>query len=146
MPNYGSMGPVALLAAGTVTPLICTLAPAEPFALAAGVILAGFLIRLTFDPRGPAPKSFDKGIEASSYRNVILTSSSNRGTRILLGSVYLYAAFTFVMRTVPGEAQVATKALALDPTALATAAAAWLGAFVDLYIAGIWLSSGADGQ
>ena len=140
MPDYGSIGPVALLAAGTVIPLVCTLAPAEPKALAAGIILAGVLVRLTtFDPPGPTPKAFDKGLEAAAISNVVLTSNGNRLTRLLLGSVYLYAAGTFVLRMVRTEA-------GGPPPGWSAMAVAWLGSFVDLYIAGLWLSSGADGQ
>ena len=147
--DYGSIGPVALLAAGTVTPLVLTLAPAEPAALAAGIVFAGCLIRLTFNQSGPAPKTYDKSVETAAVKNVILTSNGNRITRLLLGFVYLYAGATFTMRMLKanaGETQVAIRALALDPAALASVAAAWFGAFVDLYIAGLWLSSGADGQ
>ena len=149
MRDYASIGPVATLAAGTVAPLVLTLAPAEPGALVAGIILAGVLTRLTFDPSGPKPTSFDAKKESAAVRDVSLTSSGNRVTRLLLGSVYAYAAATFAMRMAkaePGEARLLARVLTLEPAAVGKLAAAWFGSFTDLLIAGLWLSSGADGQ
>ena len=58
-----SVGPVAALAIGTVTPLALTLYPREPEALVAGVVLAGALVSMTFNPSGPPPKAYDKAVE-----------------------------------------------------------------------------------
>ena len=145
---YSSLAPVVGLLAATVTPLALTCLPAEKAAFGSGCVLALVLTRMTFDPPGAA-LPLDKAKEAQAISNVVLTSSGNRASRLLLGSVYIYAAVTFALRMChvgPAEEPLLAQLLAADAGALGNFALAWIGAVVDLYIAGIWLSSGADGQ
>ena len=147
---YQSIGPIAALAVGTVTPLALTLYPREPEALLAGVILAGALVSMTFNPSGPPPKAYDKAVEQRAIENVVMTSDKNRVVRLGLGSVYLYAASTFAiwMTNTAGASgsKLAARLYARELGAVGELVLTWTGCLVDTYIAGIWMSSGYCGQ
>ena len=147
---YESIKPVAALAVGTVTPLALTLGGREPAALLAGVVLAGCLIKMTFNPSGGPPASYDKAAEERAIKNVSMTSDGNRLVRLLLGSVYIYAAWTFAVWMTGASGDTSLKLLpklyAGELGAFGSLGLTWIGSFVDLFIAGVWLSSGWCGQ
>ena len=147
-PNYGTVRPIAILATCTLTPLGFTTAPHALVTLAAGVALAAALIWMTF--RCPSsPVSFDEKIEARAIRDIVMTSSSNRGVRVLLGLVYFYAAAAFAFRwttSADGGHSLRYRLAALEPAAVCIVAAVYVGTFLDAMIGGMWLSTGADGQ
>jgi hypothetical protein len=142
MADFSQVGPVAALAAGSMVPLVLTLAPVELVALGAGSALIAALCRMTFAD-GALSKGAEK-IEAAAADRVVMTSSGNRLARLLLGSLYLYAAVTFASRWTGGSAL--QQLLALEVGAVGKTALVWSGCLVDCYCAGIWLSTGADGQ
>ena len=132
---------VAALATVTITPLVLTAAPHEPIALAVGCGLAATIIRMTFQPTATA--GFEEKVEAKAARDVVMTSTGNRLTRLALGSTYLYAAITFASRWTK-EARARGSLFELHPAGMLMLAFA--GCFVDMYVGGIWLTTGAEGQ
>jgi hypothetical protein len=146
--DYSSWKPVALLAIGSVTPLVLTLAPAEPVALGAGCLLAAALTKLTFNPAGPAPKSYDKAVEENAIKAVVMTSDTNRIVRLLLGSVYTYASITFAIRMAKpvDDVRLITRLVSFDPYAIGLLSLTWFACLVDFFFAGLWFSSGWCGQ
>ena len=149
MPDFGSVGPVAALAVGTLTPLIATLGGHEPVALTAGCVLAAALIKLTFNPFGPAPTSYDTVLEAKAIDAVVMTSSTNRAVRLALGSIYIYASITFAVRmTGPASdgVRLLPRLLACEPGALLRLGLTWLGCLANHFFAGLWASTGYCGQ
>lgn len=146
-PDYGSWKPVVFLAIATVTPLALTLNTAEPVLLGVGCVLAGCLTKLTFNPSGPTPTSYDKKVESKAIKSVVITSDTNRIVRLLLGGVYLYAGATFSLRMLSSSPErMVTRLSDFEPYAYAIFALTWLACLVDFYIGGIWLSSGWCGQ
>ena len=145
-PSYGSLKPVLGLAVATVSPLVITLAPKNLVTLTVGCGLAAALVRMTLPP-ATALKTSDDKAEARAARDVIMTSSSNRTARVALGLVYLYAGATFALRwLVPDGVSLRPRLMAGDASAFGLLSVAWSGCMVDNYIAGIWLSTGVDGQ
>lgn len=141
-PDYGKLGPVAALASASVVPLVLTLAPHEMVALGIGSSLVCALCRMTFTD-GTLSADAEK-IEAKAARDVVFTSSGNRAVRIALGSVYLYAAVTFARRTL--DSTVLARLLDLDVAAAGAASLVWTGCLVDGYFAGLWCTSGVNGE
>ena len=73
-----------------------------------------------------------------------MTSTGNRLVRIALGSAYGYAAVTFAHRYAgPTMLQ---QMLNLELEAFGKAVLVWLVCLVNGYFAGLWISSGSDGQ
>jgi hypothetical protein len=70
--SYASYGPVAKLAVATVTPMALTLAPEKSGVLAAGMILAAVLVKMTFNPEGPPPKTYDESVEQKAIKTVVM--------------------------------------------------------------------------
>jgi hypothetical protein len=121
----------------------------EPLALTAGFILAGTLVKMTFNPPGPAPTSYDPAAEQKALTSVVMTSDSNRLVRLALGSIYAYASLTFAARMIapgPDSVRLLTQVAAGDLPAIGKLALTWCGCMVDFFVAGVWLSSGAIGQ
>jgi hypothetical protein len=126
-----------------------TLGSREPAALLAGAVLAAALVKETFNPFGPAPTSYDKGVETQAIKSVVMTSNTNRVIRLLLGAVYVYAAVTFAIWMVnPREdsSKLVSRLQTLELKAFGELSLAWVACVVNFFVAGIWLSSGWCGQ
>jgi hypothetical protein len=77
-------------------------------------------------------------------QDLIMTSRGNRAVRIVLGSVYLYAAATLAHRWM--DASMLAKLLGLDAAAIGKASLVWGGCVVNGYFAGVWLTEAANGE
>ena len=142
MADYSRAGPVFALASGAVAPLVISLAPHSLITLGAGGMLVVSLVWMTFADGAVAKNA--KHIEAKALEDVVMTSTGNRFVRIALGSVYAYAAVAFVLRW--ANADILERLLSKDLMAVGQTAVAWNVCLVDGYFAGLWLSSGSDGQ
>ena len=142
MADYSKAGPVATLAAAAMAPLVLSLAPSELVALSAGTGLVCALVRMTFIDGDVSVDAKER--EARAAHDVIFTSSGNRAVRIALGMVYLYAAATLALRWM--DASMLVRLLDSDVAAVCTASTVWSVCVVDGYFAGIWLTSGANGE
>ena len=144
MASLPQLGPIAGLAAATVTPLVLTTAPHQPIALAAGCGLAMALARLTIDPPSAAASNVDAEKEAAAIRNVVMTSDTNRLVRLLLGSIYIYASTTFALRMTDG-AQLLSRLANVEPAAVGRLLLVWAGCMIGatlgvIYWAVQWLN------
>ena len=119
-----------------------TTLPDNIIALGMGCTFAAALVKMTFTEVKEST-TFDKKREAEAVNTIVATSSSNRGVRLALGSVYVYAAICFAMRWTQNAR---TGDSLLDPETLGTLVVAFGGVLLDMYLAGIWLTSGVDGQ
>ena len=136
--------PVAMLAVGTLAPLVATLAPTELGALAVGGGLAIALVRMTFDPSTSTHPSLVA--EEYALKNAVMTSTANRSTRIALGLVYLYASYTFAVKlTMANESgqTLLARLLLHEPKAYGSLSVAFTGCLVDncsekALILGLW--------
>lgn len=142
MADYSRVGPVAALACGALAPLVLSLATDSLIALTVGSGLVLTLVKMTFVDGAVSTNAAE--IEKSAAEHVVLTSTGNRAVRVGLGSVYLYSAVVFALRWAgPG---MLPQVLQLDLAAIGKVSLIWLVCLVDGYFAGLWLSSGSDGQ
>ena len=146
MPDWTKPAPIIGLAAATIAPLVLTLGTNDPIALTIGCGLTLALVEMTFT-KGKGPH--DEKAEAAAISHVVMTSSANRAARLLLGSTFLYASATFGLRMTAAGAdgvQLLTRLALLEPRAIGTLALTWIGCSADCLFAGVWLSTGRDGQ
>jgi len=140
---------VAALSLVSIVPLATTLSYAEErTALAAGMVFAAALIKLTFNPSGPS-QSYDKAAERTAIQAVVMTSGTNRAVRMCLSAVYAYASLAFALamiRAEPENPRLLTRLGALEPRAAGELALTALGCLANCYFAGLWGSSGYTGQ
>ena len=100
------------------------------------------LVKMTFADGTVSAKM--EAIEAKALKDVVMTSGGNRAVRIGLGSVYAYAAIAVALRWTGPDTL--SRMLRLDSNAIGQTALAWAVCVVDTYFAGLWISSGSDGQ
>ena len=146
VPEVGLLAGLGGLFVATLTPLVLTLGSDEPVANTAGVLLALALARLTLNPWGPAPTEYDKTMEQQAVQSIVMTSPANQNVRLLLGSLYVYAALSFASRMLRADPTLLATLLQLDMGALQHLGLTWVGCLLDFYIGGVWLSSGWCGQ
>ena len=150
MPDWSGARDVAVLATVSIAPLVLCLGYAgEHKALGVGLFFAAALTKLTFNPSGPAPASFDEATENMAIKRVVMTSRTNQGVRMCLGSVYMWASITFALamcRAEPGSPRLLARLLALEPRAAGELALTLCGCLANCYFAGLWGSSGYCGQ
>ena len=144
MADYSRLaGPLVQLVGVNVVPLAATLGKGQPAAILAGSALIAYLMKITLTKVDPnTPLSAER--EQQAVKSVVITSATNQRVRIALGSVFGYAAGTFALRMVTPE--LAARVLALEPAALATLGATWVGCMADLFWGAMWISSGVLGQ
>lgn len=111
-------------------PLAVTSYQREPYVLVLSAALNFVLAYLTTTrPQGePGPSDM-----ATAKNTLVATSSVNRGVRISMGLVQLYAAHRYVIAT-------------REETPFVWQALGWVGAFALSFVSTIWLSTGYYGQ
>jgi hypothetical protein len=129
------------LLVGLFAPLTITSVYAEPVLTAVGAVAQLYLAKIT----GTAFQagSADVAKETEALKGLITTSTENRVTRALLGTVHVLAALRMSQR---GQAELNDHGDAMTPTGGATQALNFAGILILCVMAGIWFSSGYYGQ
>ena len=93
--------PTTALLKGTLTfsaPLILTTLYHQPYLTTCGILLQYFLALRTYNPLQNS-STINQSLETSAIRSLVTTSTTNRTTRMLLGTVHILAAISLASRS-----------------------------------------------
>ena len=93
--------PTTALLKGTLTfsaPLILTTLYHQPYLTTCGILLQYFLALRTYNPLQNS-STINQSLETSAIRSLVTTSTTNRTTRLLLGTVHILAAISLASRS-----------------------------------------------
>ena len=93
--------PTTALLKGTLTfsaPLIITTLYHQPYLTTFGILLQYFLALRTYNPLKNS-STINQSLETSAIRTLVTTSTTNRTTRLLLGTVHVLAALSLASRS-----------------------------------------------
>ena len=93
--------PTTALLKGTLTfsaPLILTTLYHQPYLTKCGILLQYFLALRTYNPLQNS-STINQSLETSAIRSLVTTSTTNRTTRMLLGTVHILAAISLASRS-----------------------------------------------
>lgn len=128
-----------------LSPLATTSALAEPKLTALGVALQLGLARVTVNN---LPKNVGgiAQVEQSALAKLVTTSTTNRLTRVALGSVHIWASICLAARHEKSLEKTEKRGEESRGMALLRSVASLGGSLVLCLLAGVWISSGYYGQ